>query len=79
MHLVYTNIIKDDKLPNKVWFYYHFIFFVTYDWAQKARVFVTGKPFWPTVVQLSSLLGQYISYEENEVLWMWYLFTKLMS
>ncbi len=23
----------------------HFIFFVTFEWAQKARVFVPGKPF----------------------------------
>jgi hypothetical protein len=28
----------------------HFIFFVTYYWAQKARVFDPAKPFWPNVM-----------------------------
>jgi hypothetical protein len=48
------------------------MFFVTNECALKARVFVTGKPFWPIVVKRSSLLDQYISYEENEVLWIRY-------
>jgi len=32
-------------------------------------MFVHGKPFQPSVMQHSTLLGPYISYEENEVLW----------
>jgi hypothetical protein len=36
--------------------------------AKKARVFVTGKPFKPSVMKLSYLLGQDIIYDENEVL-----------
>jgi hypothetical protein len=38
-------------------------FFVAYNWAQKARVFVTGKSFWPSVINRSSLLGLFVSYE----------------
>jgi hypothetical protein len=37
----------------------HFIFFLTYEWAPKARVLAAGKPFQPSVImQHSSLLGR---------------------
>jgi hypothetical protein len=35
---------------------------------QEARVFVTRKPFQFSVILHSSLLGAFVSYEENEVL-----------
>ncbi len=47
----------------------YFIFFVTYKWVQKARVFVRGMPFQPSVMWHSSLLGSFLSYKENEVFW----------
>jgi hypothetical protein len=28
----------------------HFIFFVTYEWAQKAKVLVTGEPFQSSIM-----------------------------
>jgi len=40
-----------------------FIFFVTWEWAQLADVFVPGKPFQPS----ESLLDPFVSYDENEV------------
>ncbi len=43
-----------------------FIFFVTYEWTQKAKAFVTSKPLKPNVIKLSSLLGSFGSSEENE-------------
>jgi hypothetical protein len=46
----------------------HFIFLVTSEWSQKARVFVTVKPFEQSVIQHSSLFGPFLSYEEHEVL-----------
>ncbi len=51
----------------------HFIFLITYTWAQWARVFVPGNTFLPGVMKHSSFLGQCMSYEENEVLWIWSL------
>ncbi len=33
-------------------------------------MFVLGKPVHPSVMQHSSLLGLFVSYEENELLWM---------
>ncbi len=47
----------------------HLVFFETYEWAQKASVFVLGKTFWPDLLQHSSFLGPYISYTGNEMLW----------
>ncbi len=47
----------------------HFIFFVTYKWAQKACIFVLGKPFHITVIQHSNLLSLVVCNVENEVLW----------
>jgi hypothetical protein len=37
-------------LRDQGWYSQHFIFFVTYECAQEARVFVTGKTFWSSVV-----------------------------
>ncbi len=39
-----------------------------FKFSDKARVFVPGKHFQPTVMQHSSLLALFVSYEENEVL-----------
>ncbi len=39
--------------------------FVTQEWAQSARVFVTGKAFQPCVIQHFSLLGPLVGDEEN--------------
>jgi hypothetical protein len=44
------------------------MFFVTYKWAKKARAIVSDKPFQPNVMQHSSLLGTFASYEGNKVL-----------
>jgi hypothetical protein len=46
----------------------HSIFFVTYKWSQKVSVFDNGKPFQPSVMQHSSLLGQFVMHEENDLL-----------
>jgi hypothetical protein len=46
----------------------HSIFFVTYELDQRVRGFVIVKTFQPSVMQYSSLLGQFVSYEKNEVL-----------
>ncbi len=35
------------------------------NWPNKLRVFVTGKPFQLIVMKQSSLLGRFVSYEEN--------------
>ncbi len=37
-------------LPNLGPYSQNFIFIVTYEWALLARVFVTGKPFHPSVM-----------------------------
>ncbi len=37
--------------------------------AQKARVFVPGKPFQPSEMYHYSLVGPFVSDEENDVLW----------
>ncbi len=44
-------------------------FFITYEWAQWARLFAPGKPFQLSVIKHSILLGPLVSYEEKEVLW----------
>jgi hypothetical protein len=46
-----------------------FMFFITSELAQKPRLFVPGKPLQPSVMEHSSVLGPFISYKENEVLW----------
>jgi hypothetical protein len=38
------------------------VFFITYEWAQKAKLFVPGKPFQPNLMCHSSLLGPYTHY-----------------
>jgi len=35
-------------------------------------VFVTGKPFQLSVMEQSNLFGQFVSYEENGMLWIRY-------
>jgi hypothetical protein len=51
---VYLTLIFHNRIKNySSGFYYdlvHSIFFGTYVWAQKARVFVSGKPFQPSVM-----------------------------
>ncbi len=44
----------------------HFIFFITFEWVQKAKVFVFGKPFQSIVMQHSSLLCPFVSYKAKE-------------
>jgi hypothetical protein len=46
----------------------HLIFFVTYEWAQAATVFDQSWLEKLARDKRSNLLGQFISYEENEVL-----------
>ncbi len=53
---------------NQVPYSQHSIFFVTYESAQYARLFHNTKLERVTNAELSDLLGQFISYEENEVL-----------
>jgi hypothetical protein len=53
----------------------HFIFFVAYEWAQQARVLVHTRLERLACDKNSSLLGKFMSYKENEVLWMWILET----
>ncbi len=48
-----------------------FVFSITYEWVQQATVFVLGKPLQPSEMWHSSLMDAYISYRENEVLWLW--------
>jgi hypothetical protein len=38
------------------------VFFITYEWAQKAKLFVPGKPFQPNLMCHSCLLGPYTHY-----------------
>jgi hypothetical protein len=37
--------------------------------SKKVWVFVTGNPFQSSLINHLSLLGQFVNYEENEVLW----------
>ncbi len=57
----------------------HSIFFVTYESAQKARLFHNTKLKRLTSNKHPNLLGQFLSYEENEVLWIRTLFYKTFS
>ncbi len=52
----------------------HSIFFVTYESDQLARLFHITKLEGFTSAKHSNLLGQLLSYEENEVLWIRTLF-----
>ena len=54
---------------NQVLYSQHSIFFVTYKSAQYARLFHNTKLEMLTSDKHSNLLGQFLSYEENEVLW----------
>jgi hypothetical protein len=44
----------------------HLIFFVTYEWAQYARVLIYTRPERLASNKHSGLSGLFISYEENE-------------
>jgi hypothetical protein len=46
----------------------HFIFYVTYEWPQQARMLDPGKPFQPSVMKHSCILCPFVSSKENEVL-----------
>ncbi len=46
---------------------YNFTFLASNEWVHKAGVFIPGKPFQASVMQHSSLLGPFLSYEENEM------------
>ncbi len=39
---------------------------------KKVRVFVSGKPFQLSAMEQPNLFGQFLSYEENWVLWIRY-------
>ncbi len=54
-------------------YYQHFIFSVTYKWAQKARVLHNTKPERLAKDNHSNLFSPFVSYDENELLWLWYL------
>jgi hypothetical protein len=49
----------------------HFIFFVAYEWAQIARVFHYARIQKLAGDKHSCLSGLFISYEENEGLWIY--------
>jgi len=54
----------------------YLIFFVTYKCAQEARAFVSGKLFQWSVMKHTSLLGPFISYKNDELLWrrLWFFY-----
>ncbi len=66
----FVSYVENDALG--IWllgpYSHHFIFFATYKWAQKARVFVPAKPIEPIIIQHPSMLGPFASYVENDVL-----------
>ncbi len=72
------NVLKNLSLPSTMIFWSNksgpglyseqLIFFVTYKWAQSARVFVPDKLFQSNVVQHSTLMGPFVNYEEKDVL-----------
>jgi hypothetical protein len=49
----------------------HFSSVVTYELDQSFRVFATTKPFQPFVMKHFSLVDPFVSYDENELLWIW--------
>jgi hypothetical protein len=53
---------KYPHLQSRAWGHF-FKFFIASEMAQQASVFVTEKPFHTIVVQHSSLLGPFLSYE----------------
>jgi hypothetical protein len=46
--------------------YYNNFFIIPYEWAQYARPLVTALPIQPNAIKHSSLLGSFLSCEENE-------------
>ncbi len=63
-----TKLMYEHEKDNLVPYSQHSIFFVTYESAHKARLFHNSKPERLTSDKRSNLLGQFLSYEENEVL-----------
>jgi hypothetical protein len=47
----------------------HFLFFLTYDWPPKARVLHYTRLQRAAIDKYFSLLGPFVSYKENAVLW----------
>ncbi len=64
---------KEDLVP----YSQHSIFFLTYELAQYARLFHNTKLERLTNAKHSNLLGQFISYKENEVSWICTLFSRM--
>ncbi len=71
----FVSYIEKDVL--RIWllglYSQHLSFFETFKWAQKVRVFVPEKPFWPITMQHPSMLGPFVSYVENDALGIWLL------
>jgi hypothetical protein len=70
-----VDIIKDQRreqgilrVLSKYWGHFSqpFRFFITYEWAPSAKVFAPGKHFQPFDIN-TSILSTFVSYEENEV------------
>jgi hypothetical protein len=61
------RFVSDKKL--KLTVFTHFIFFITYEWAHKLECYIILG--WNGVrgTKRSSLLGSFVSYEENEGPW----------
>ncbi len=61
------NIINNhgNKIQNQVPYSQHFIFLVTYVWAQKARASEYTRPEQFGTYKHSSLMGKVVNYEEN--------------
>ncbi len=57
----------------------HFIFFLNYELAQYVRVLHYTRPEKLDKDKHSCLLGPFVSYEENEVLWIQLLHNTLLS
>jgi hypothetical protein len=51
----------------------HFISFVTYERAQKARVLYNTRAERPAMDKNSNLLGPFVSFEESKMFWIWAL------
>ncbi len=54
-------------------YYQHFILFLAHKWAQKARVLHYAKAERLDRDKHSCLFSPFVSYKENELLWIWYL------
>jgi hypothetical protein len=58
--VIYSNVVKENAGgSSQVPYSKHFNFFETYEWDQKARVFVPGKPFQPNLMCVCVRPGAY--------------------